>query len=59
MPRFEITVTRTATRTKSFVVEAETIEQAKATAIEQAPDEYFEANERDAEYDVTSALLLN
>lgn len=52
MPKFNITVARTAVRTKSFEIEAETEEQARAEALEMAPEDYFDANESTAEYEV-------
>lgn len=52
MPKFNVTIQRTATRTKVFTVEADTSDEAASKAMEIAPGEYFEANETAGEYEV-------
>ncbi len=56
MPQFSVIVMRTTTRTKTFQITADTADEARAQALDVAPEDYFDANERDAEYEVQSVL---
>jgi len=58
MKKFVIDVTRTTYQGKKFIVEAETIEEAEAIALEQAPDEVFDYDSG-ADYEVFYSEQLN
>lgn len=56
--RFRIDITKTEYQGRVFYIEAETIEEAEALALEQAPDEIFDTD-ADAEYEVFHSEEIN
>jgi hypothetical protein len=58
MKKFRIDITRTAYQGRVFEIEAETIEEAEAIALEQALDEVFD-EDFDADYDVYASTEIN
>jgi hypothetical protein len=55
---FKVDVTRTEYQGRVFYIEAETIEEAEALALEQAPDEIFDTD-ADADYEVFNSEEIN
>ena len=55
---FRIDITRTEYQGRVFYIEAETIEEAEALALEQAPDEIFDTD-ADADYEVFYSEEIN
>ena len=53
-----IDITRTEYQGRRFYIEAETIEEAEALALEQAPDEIFDTD-TDADYEVFYSEEIN
>lgn len=58
MKKFMIDITRTEYQGRRFYIEAETIEEAEALALEQAPDEIFDTD-TDADYEVFNSEEIN
>jgi hypothetical protein len=58
MKKFRIDITKTEYQGRVFYIEAETIEEAEALALEQAPDEIFDTD-ADADYEVFYSEEIN